>query len=208
MKSVLIVDDHPVARFAIRVALEKEFLTIIGETDNGLKAISIANHLTPDLIIMDIDIPPITGIEVVFRLRKKGYNGMILMLTSKDDDHYIKRSASAGANGFISKSNSLDTLSEAIRILKKGYNIFPKKNINNEAIQLSDCDEKDKITLLSYKELQVLKYLSRGYRVVDIAIQMNISDKTVSTYKRRLMLKLEINNMIELLNFTLRHNLD
>ncbi|MDN0108835.1 response regulator [Yersinia rochesterensis] len=208
MKSVLIVDDHPVARFAIRVALEKEFLTIIGETDNGLKAISIANHLTPDLIIMDIDIPPITGIEVVFRLRKKGYNGMILMLTSKDDDHYIKRSASAGANGFISKSNSLDTLSEAIRILKKGYNIFPKKNINNEAIQLSDCDEKDKITSLSYKELQVLKYLSRGYRVVDIAIQMNISDKTVSTYKRRLMLKLEINNMIELLNFTLRHNLD
>jgi two-component system response regulator EvgA len=125
MNSVLIVDDHPVARLAVRMLLEKDGMTVIGETDDGLKAVQQVRQLLPDLVIVDIDIPSINGINVVQRLRANGFKGGILVLTGKDDDHYIKRCAGAGADGFISKRNNLSELHDAIRAIKSGYGFFP-----------------------------------------------------------------------------------
>lgn len=121
MNSVLIVDDHPVARLAVRMLLEKDGMTVIGETDDGLKALQQARQLLPDLVIVDIDIPTINGINVVQRLRANDFKGGILVLTGKDDDHYIKRCAGAGADGFISKRNNLTELHDAIHAIKSGY---------------------------------------------------------------------------------------
>jgi two-component system response regulator EvgA len=208
MNNVLIVDDHPVARLAVRMLLEKDGMAIIGETDDGLEAVRLAKQLTPDLVVVDIDIPSLNGIEVVQRLRRNGYGGGILVLTGKDDDHYVKRCAGAGADGFISKRNNLTELHDAIRALKGGYGYFPLNRARLEAAASALGDDKSKIADLSAKELQVLRYLTKGIKVVDIAVQMQISDKTVSTYKRRMMQKLELKNMVELYDFTQRNNLD
>ncbi|HFV9295662.1 TPA: LuxR C-terminal-related transcriptional regulator, partial [Serratia fonticola] len=132
----------------------------------------------------------------------------ILVLTGKDDDHYVKRCASAGADGFISKRNHLTELHDALRALKGGYSYFPSNWGRMAVAGVSAGDDKSKMARLSVKELQVLQYLSRGIKVIDIGVQMQISDKTVSTYKRRLMHKLELHNMLELYDFTQRNNLD
>jgi len=208
MRNALIVDDHPVARMAVRMLLEKDGLTVVAEAGDGLEAISLIKQLIPDLVVIDIDIPSMNGIEVVQRLRKNGYKGGMLVLSGKDEDHYIKRCASAGADGFISKKNQLTELNDAIRALRGGYGYFPRSLARQEAAS-NNCSggDKERIAGLSAKELQVLLHLAKGEKVIDIGVLMNISDKTVSTYKRRLMEKLELKNMMELYDFVQRNNL-
>lgn len=208
MKNVLIVDDHPVARLAVRMVLEKENLTVVAETEDGLHAIQLAKQLSPDLVIVDIDIVSVNGIDVVQRLRANGFNGGILVLTGKEGDHYIRRCASAGADGFLSKRNNLSELSDAVRAIRGGYGYFPRNLARLDAVSGLIDSGKGKMAELSAKELDVLRYLARGMKVVEIAREMNISDKTVSTYKSRLMSKLGLKNMVEIYDFTQRHNLD
>ncbi|MEE4411991.1 MULTISPECIES: response regulator [unclassified Serratia (in: enterobacteria)] len=208
MNKVLIVDDHPVARLAIKMLLEKDQLSVVGETDDGLEALRLTKQLMPDLVIVDIDIPSLNGIEVVQRLRRNGFTGGVLVLTGKDDDHYVKRCAAAGADGFISKRNNLTELHDAVRAIKGGYGYFPLNRARIEAAGALPGDDMGRIASLSAKELQVLHFLAKGIKVIDIGLQMQISDKTVSTYKRRLMQKLELQNMLELYDFTQRNNLD
>ncbi|ENX17518.1 hypothetical protein F895_00657 [Acinetobacter sp. CIP 64.2] len=210
MQNALIVDDHPVARLAVRMLLEKEGITVLAETGDGLDAVSLIKQFKPDLVVIDIDMPSLNGIEVVQRLRKNGYQGGMLMLSGKDEEHYIKRCASAGADGFISKKNQLIELHDAIRALRGGYGYFPRTLARLQvADTMSEADiEKKKIAELSTKELQVLLYLAKGEKVVDIGVLMHISDKTVSTYKSRMMQKLELKNMMELYDFAQRHHLE
>lgn len=208
MQNALIVDDHPVARMAVRLLLEKDGMTIVAETGDGLDAISLIKQFSPDLVVIDIDIPSLNGIEVIQRLRNSGYQGGMLVLSGKDDDHYIKRCASAGADGFVSKSNQLIELHDAIRALKNGYGYFPRVLARLDAASNNSKSDKDKVAELSSKELQVLHHLAKGEKVIDIGVMMHISDKTVSTYKRRMMQKLEVSNMMELYDFVQRNQLD
>lgn len=208
MKNVLIVDDHPVARLAVRIVLEKESLNIVAETDDGLQAIQLAKQLTPDLIIVDIDIASVNGIDVVQRLRANGFQGGILVLTGKEGDHYIRRCASAGADGFLSKRNNLSELSDAVRAIRGGYGYFPRAHARTDVVSGHEDGSNEVLATLSAKELDVLRYLAQGMKVVAIAREMNISDKTVSTYKSRLMTKLGLKTMVEVYDFTQRHNLD
>ncbi|MBO2675584.1 response regulator [Shewanella algae] len=207
MKKALIIDDHPVARLAIKMILEKEDITVIGEVDDGIKAMNLIKQLAPDLIIVDIELPSLNGVDVVKRIRARGYSGGILMLTSKDDKHYLKRCIEAGADGFVSKRNNLDELHDAIRAIRGGFSFFPVKRIYLNDVIGPGMQEETRINSLSNKELQTLKMLAKGMKVVDIAQCMSISDRTVSTYKHRLMKKLGIDNMAELYDLVQRNNL-
>ena len=208
MEKVLIVDDHPITRLALKILIEEDNRVVVGEVSDGIQAIQFVKKLQPDLVIIDIDIPVLNGIDVIKRLRQSGHEMGILVLSGKDSEHYIRRCATAGANGFMSKCKDLAELRDAIRAISKGYGFFPM----NRARQGSHLDEESsdqrKIDELSPKELDVLRQLARGEKVVDIARGMNISDKTVSTYKSRLMMKLELKNLVDVLDFAQRHNLD
>ncbi|CAI1118194.1 MULTISPECIES: response regulator [Serratia] len=208
MKSVLVVDDHPVTRFAIKVLLEKEGLRVISETGDGFEALSLIEKHKPDLVIVDIDIHSISGIELVQRLRKRQFSGAILVLSGKDEPYYIKNCVGAGADGFISKANNLCDLHSAVAAISAGYGYFPLKQARQQILQPGEDKQKNAIASLSAKELQVLRYLAKGMRLVDIGLQMNISDKTVGTYKRRVMAKLDLNSMMETYEFCIKNNLD
>lgn len=208
MNSALIVDDHPVARFAVRMLLEKDGISIVAETGDGIEAVYLIKQHHPDLVVIDIDIPSMNGIDVVKRLRTNGYVGAMLVLSGKDDDHYIQRCAGAGADGFISKKNQPTELQDAVRALRSGYSYFPRHLARHEVSLNAVKNEQEKLAELSAKELQVLHHLAKGERIISISEQMNISDKTVSTYKRRLMEKLNLNTMLELYEFVKRNNLD
>lgn len=208
MEKVLIVDDHPITRLALKILIEEDNRVVVGEVSDGIQAIQFVKKLQPDLVIIDIDIPVLNGIDVIKRVRQSGHEMGILVLSGKDSEHYIRRCATAGANGFMSKCKDLAELRDAIRAISKGYGFFPM----NRARQGSHLDEESsdqrKIDELSPKELDVLRQLARGEKVVDIARGMNISDKTVSTYKSRLMMTLELKNLVDVLDFAQRHNLD
>ncbi|NIF31797.1 response regulator [Enterobacter sp. Cy-643] len=207
MKDVLIVDDHPVVRMAVRLLLEKDNMVVCAETDDGLEALALTRKYSPELIILDIDMPSLNGIDLVLRLRNNGFTGGILVLSGKDLEHYVKRCVNAGADGFISKRNNLTELQDAVRAIKGGYGFFPL-NRGRQSSAGGELSDQQKMSSLSTRELQVLTLLARGMKVVDISKVMNISDKTVSTYKSRVLEKLELENMIELYEFTQRNNID
>lgn len=207
MASVMIVDDHPMARLAIRMLLEKDGHNIISECGNGLEALRMVQKLQPKIVVIDLDIPDLSGIELIEKLTAANFTGRMLVLTGRDDEHYLNRCINIGADGFISKGNNLDELRDAVRTVERGYGYFPLRRVPGQHHKVAD-GEVETLKQLSNRELQVLCYLSRGIRVLDIAQKMHISNKTVSTYKTRLLTKLQLKSTLELIDFARRHNLD
>lgn len=210
MSKVLLVDDHPVARLAVRMLLEKEGHEIVAETDNGLDAVRLTINNCPDLIVLDIDMPALNGLDVIERLRLSGFDVRILVLTCKSEFHYVARCMRAGADGFVSKKKNLTEFTDAVRAVLQGYGFYPR----NQGKELAayggshGFHESKLIEGLSNQEMKVLGYLSRGLSNIQIGEAMNISNKTVSTYKRRLADKLGLKNQFEIMIFAHRHNLD
>lgn len=207
MANILIIDDHPVARLAVRMLLEKDGHTIIAEAGEGFEAMKLVRQLQPDMITVDLDIPGLGGVELIEKLRISGYCGGILVLTARDDEHYLSRCKATGADGFVGKKNNLEELGDAARAVLRGYGYFPlNRGESNRSQSLSQ--ETQIVRSLSNREVQVLQYLARGEKVIDIAAKMHISNKTVSTYKTRILTKLNLVNQVELIDFARRNNLD
>lgn len=207
MANIAIIDDHPVARLAIRMLLEKDEHSIVLEADDGLQGLNLIRTRQPDMVIVDLDIPTMSGVEVIEKLRAAGFSGGILVLTGRDDAHFLSRCQQIGADGFVSKRNNLEELGDAVKAILRGYSYFPRKRSDGSALKTDD-QETTALTQLSSRELQVLRYLAQGLRLVDISRQMHISNKTVSTYRNRIMEKLDISDLPALLNFARRHHLD
>lgn len=208
MMNVFIIDDHPVARIAVRMLLENAGHQVVGETDDGLRALQqIRNmHPAPDVVIVDLDIPGLGGVELMDKLRTGGYLGGLLVLTGRDDEHYVNRCIGVGADAFVSKRNNLEELADAVRAIGRGYGYFPLKRRTGGGQQVPVPEPA--IAALSNRELQVLQHLARGARVVDVAEKMHVSTKTISTYKRRLLAKLGLDSTLALVDFARHHNLD
>jgi len=206
MSSVIIIDDHPIVRMAIRVLLENEGHIVVADTGDGKLAIELIEKHYPDVLIVDIDLENIDGLTIIEQLRAQSYPGIIIVLSGKNADFYSPRSARAGANGFISKKKHLSELIQAIQLSKRGYGYFPlRKGHGDEFDSLSDSQ---KVESLSAQEFQTFQYLIRGLENIKIGKRMNISNKTVSTYKTRLMEKLGCRNQLELFDFARRNHFE
>ncbi|MFM5781527.1 response regulator [Aeromonas caviae] len=207
MGKVLIVDDHPIVRMAIRFLVEKEGLLVIAETGDGAEALFLVEQHYPDILIIDVDITSLNGIEVVKKLRSNSFPGIIIVISGKNSDLYSSRSAISGADGFISKKNNLHDLATAIKAAQSGYSYFPLKRFESQHAQLS-LDDHEKLSKLSSQEFQVFQYVIKGLGNTNIATLMKISSKTVSTYKSRLMDKLGCKSQLDLFDFARRNNLE
>jgi len=208
MGNIVIVDDHPLMRMAVRVMLEGEGHTIMAEVDNGVDALEIIRKLLPDLIVLDLSIPKMDGLAVIARLTAIGISTKVLILTSGDARNFAMRSLQAGAAGFVCKDDSLDELAGAVKAVLAGYSYFPANTIhmlrdNSQAA----TQESLKLAQLSDREITVLKLLARGLGNQDIAQQLMISHKTVSTYKVRLQRKLSVENLIAMVELAKRNDL-
>lgn len=206
--SIYIVDDHPVARLAVRMLLENAGHQVVGETDDGLRALQQIRHMAPapEVVLVDLDVPGLGGVELMEKLRHGGFEGGLLVLTGRDDEHYVDRCIGAGADAFVSKRNNLEELADAVRAIGRGYGYFPLRRRSGGGQRPATPDAS--IAALSNRELQVLQHLVRGARVVDISLQMHVSTKTVSTYKRRILEKLGLDSTYALVDFARLHNLD
>lgn len=206
MHSVLIVDDHPVIRFAVRALLEKNGMRVVGEADNGIDAVQLVRELTPQVVILDIGIPKLDGFNVITRIKTLNVRSEILILTSQPADSVCRRCIQLGARGFVNKEEGMDNLITAIKAVDSGYTFFPPLACDtvNPAEQLTELMQ---IQSLTDRELTVLQHLAQGYSNKQISEMLFLSNKTISTYKTRLLQKLNATSLVDLAEFAKRNAL-
>ncbi|HBZ17292.1 response regulator [Pantoea sp. NPDC088449] len=207
MKKVIIVDDHPVIRFAVKMLLERTEMIVVGETDNGVDAVQKTRDLSPDLVLLDIGLPKIDGLQVLERLRSLALPLKILVLTSQASAHFAQRCQQAGADGFVTKTDDLSELTDAIRVVMRGYSYFPRYDQYSPLLPAGAGDDNKLLGDLSDRELSVLILIAKGLGNKQIGDQLLLSEKTISTYKHRLKQKLNAQTLIELIDFARRNEL-
>ncbi len=205
MHSVFIVDDHPVIRLAVRMLLENQNYKIAGESDNGVDAMQMIREAQPDLVILDISIPKLDGLEVLSRFQSMDLPLKVLVLTAQSPALFAVRCMHSGAAGYVCKQEDLTELLSAIKAVLAGYNYFPSQAINSG----SDSSNRDLqlFRQVNDRELMVLQLFAQGRTNKEIAHGMFLSSKTVSTYKKRLMQKLQVNSLVELIDIAKRNAL-
>ena len=204
---VLIADDHSLIRSAMKVLMESQGYEVVAEAANGTDTVQLARLHIVDLIVLDITMPGLDGLEVINRIRASGLDTRILVLTSQSPLFYSQRCMKAGAAGFITKSQDLTELLRAVKVIMDGYTFFPylaASSVRNSDASMSDVEL---IQHLSARELYILQQLARGLSNKKIAEDMILSSKTISTYKARLIEKLNIKSVVYLADFAKRNDL-
>lgn len=207
MGKVLIVDDHPVIRLAVKPLLEREGHILVGETDNGVDALTLIRNQRPDLVILDIGIPKIDGLEVLARISTLKPRPRVLILTSQPADLLAFRCMKAGAAGFVTKGDNLEELQRAVWAALSGYSFFPTDILSTVNPTISNSSEHAMLNSLSDREIMVLQMLAQGKSNKEIGDSLLLSNKTISTYKTRLQLKLNAFNLVALVDFAKRNGL-
>ncbi|MFJ9992532.1 response regulator [Pseudomonas putida] len=205
MSSIFIVDDHPVIRLAIRMLLENQNYKVIGESDNGVEAMQMIRETPPDLVILDISIPKLDGLEVLARFQSMGLPLKVLVLTAQSPALFAIRCMHSGAAGFVCKQEDLSELLSAVKAVLSGYNYFPSQAITPNQ-EISD-HAMELFRQVNDRELMVLQLFAQGRSNKEIAKGMFLSNKTVSTYKKRLMQKLRVDTLVDLIEVAKRNAL-
>ncbi|WP_130833504.1 response regulator transcription factor [[Erwinia] mediterraneensis] len=207
MKAI-IVDDHPVVRLAVKIVLERNGIQVVAETGEGAEALSLVKSHQPQLVILDIGIPVMGGLEVISRLTAMHLPIKILVLSSQSVEHYAARCAQAGAVGFVAKSKDLSELEEAIAAVRAGRIYFPAEITSMMFGRAPGSQtEAGRLARLSGREMIVLQRLASGWANKQIADDLLLSNKTISTYKTRLLKKLNAHNLVELIELAKRHSI-
>lgn len=200
MIKVLIADNHPIVRLGIRQVLESSSdIEVIADVSTTTELFETLEKVTPDVVMLEMDIPEINGIATLRKLKQEFPNVKSLMYSGQSEDVYALSTIRAGAFGYLSKTADLDYVISAVRKVSEG-NMF----ITNELAQRLAFDEGTQkprrfFRKLSSREVEVLKLLASGKRNKEVAEGLNLNEKTVSTYKARLMKKLNVDNLVDLL---------
>jgi DNA-binding NarL/FixJ family response regulator len=204
MSTILIADHHPITREGITsIVCKNEDLEVIGNVSNGTELLKFLKTRIPDVLVMEIDLPELNGITALRTIKSQFPGTKMLIFTCHPEEMYALSAIKAGASGYLSKTVSLETLQHAIQQVARG-GIYLNKNItdkiNSGFSQGNGLISKFK--KLSTREAEVLNMLANGKRNTDIADALEINEKTVSTYKTRLLQKLKVDNLADLIHQT------
>ena len=207
--TVLIVDDHTLVRDGIRSLLElvTDF-EVVGEAGDGKEALEKVKELAPEVVLMDLAMPVMTGLEATRRIRKEFPETKVIALTQYDDSEYVVPVIGAGAHGFVTKMAAFSELVSAIRAVHKGDSFLSP---SAAAALVQECQvrtagegETDPYDRLTDREREVLKLVVEGKTAREIADMLVVSPKTVESYKTSLMNKLDIHSKTDLIKFAIR----
>jgi len=200
MIKILIADNHPIVRMGVKQVLEPvSDIDVIADASTTTELFNKLEIYTPDVILLEMDIPEINGIATLRKIKKQYPNIRVLIYSGQSEDVYALSTIRAGAFGYLSKTSEVDYIISAIRKVSEG-NMF----ITNELAQRLAFDEGTQkprrfFRKLSTREVEVLKLLASGKRNKEVAQGLDLNEKTVSTYKARLMRKLNVDNLVDLL---------
>ncbi len=211
---ILIVDDHEVVRDGLKnILLSLNNVAIVGEAANGEDSISMYDSLKPDLVIMDISMPGMNGIEATRIIKENDPNAKILILTMHDNQEYLNQIIRSGAKGFVLKNTDKEELLDAVKTVSNGENFF-SKDISKLIIEnyIRSAKETDKTegykeVPLTKREIEILKYIAEGNSNQEIANKLYISYNTVDTHRKNIMHKLSIKNTAGLVRYAIEKGL-
>ena len=206
---VLVVDDHDLFRTGLRNLLEEEGVNVVGEAENGETAIRLASDLTPDVVIMDLNMPGAGGVETTRRLSNLAPLSRVVVLTISADDDDVMNAVMAGACGYLLKDSSIQELIAGIRAAAEGESLISPqiaaKVLQRLRAQSKDADAAEVIRAeLSDRELEVLKLIANGKDNAQIARELFISPKTVKNHISNILMKLQIENRIQAAVYAVR----
>jgi len=202
MKSIFIADHHPVTRKGIECMLKKMTdYNIVGKASNGVELYKNLRLLTPDILIMEIDIPDINGINALRSIKVEFPEMRVLIFSTHPEEIYALRAIKSGAAGYVSKTGSVKLFLKALKRIAKG-GIFLNEELTSTftSRNVGETSAISRYKKLSSREVEVLNLLSSGKRNKDIANALDINEKTVSTYKTRLLKKLKVDNLADLIH--------
>jgi len=202
MTSVLIADHHPITRKGISsLLLDTNTYDILGEVSNGDEMFSLLRKTKPDLLIMELDLPQINGITAIKTLKQEFKGIKIIIFSTYPEEIYALSTIKAGASAYLSKTIGLNILQTAIERVTRG-GIYLNEDLTEKLAHGSSNSNNlaIKYKKLSSREVEVLNLLSSGKRNKDIASALSINEKTVSTYKTRLLKKLKVHNVADLIH--------
>jgi DNA-binding NarL/FixJ family response regulator len=209
---LLLVDDHALLRAGLRALLSLESdLEVAGEAGTGEEAVELAAHLRPDVVLMDLSMPGIGGLEATRRINGLGQGTRVLILTVHAEEEYLLPVLQAGGSGYVMKHSADAELLDAIRTVARGdvflYPSGTRLLAQGYRAPRSAEPQADPMELLSDREAEVLRLTAQGFSSSEIGERLRISSKTVDTYRQRFMEKLSLNHRTELVRFALSHGL-
>ncbi len=211
--TVLLVDDHALVRTGLKALLSsEEDISVIGEAASGEIALKMVREKKPDIVLMDIKMPGIGGLETTRRMLHSFPDVRVIAVTSQDEDPYPMKLIQTGAAGFLAKDCTSEELIDAIRRVSRGHRYVSSKIAQELAIRsVTRGDEKkeasSQISGLSDRETQILVMLGNGLKVQQIAEKLMVTSKTINTYRYRLFRKLGAKTDVELTHIAIRHQL-
>lgn len=205
MIKLILVDDHPLFREGIAARLSVHGnIEIIGEADNGKQLLDQLKELTPDIVMMDISMPEINGMDALEIIKEKYPDLRVIVLSMHDDKEYILNVIRSGAKGYLLKDISGEEMIKALQKVHEGGKYF-----SDEITEILAQDESNNNnTILTTREQLILRLISHGYNNKKIASELDISVRTVETHKRNIKQKLEINTTSGLVRYAIEHHLD
>ena len=208
---ILLVDDHRIFREGLRAMLEKQpGFEIIGEAESGWTAIKMVQEILPDVVIMDVVMPDLNGIEATRQIIGKNPAVKIIGLSMQSDIRYVTEMLKAGSSGFLLKDCAFEELVNAIKAVRENRICLSpgiSEDMIKDYINFLSTDNVSAFSSLTAREREVLQFMAEGKSMKDIASRFGVSAKTIETHRQNIMEKLDIHNMAELVKFAIREGL-
>ncbi|MED1787463.1 response regulator transcription factor [Brevibacillus laterosporus] len=210
---IMLVDDHSLLRSGLKLLLHKKpSLKVVGEAADGVEAIRLYEDIRPHILILDISMPRLDGIQVLREIKMRHEQAKVIVLTMHEDEDYITSIMHAGASGYVPKAAVDEELYTAIDTVMNGYVYLRPKETQTLISSIlkrtpSETDSRNPYVILSPREREVLRFLARGYSLVETAQELMLSIKTVDTHKTRIMNKLNVSRKRELVEYAMKYHL-
>lgn len=203
---LLICDDHPLVREGIKVTLGREpTIEIVAEACNGREAVAETRRVRPDMVLMDLSMPELNGLEATIQIKAFDKDIKVLVMTMYDDEEVVMRCLAAGASGYVLKDSPISQLIYAIGVVRMGREYLDPGVTRNVNEYVKTRQQKTSFDRLSAREREVLQLVAEGLSVKEIAVRLNVGAKTVDTHKYNLMTKLDIHNAAGLIRYAIQN---
>lgn len=202
---VFLVDDHPIVRGGLRAVIDGQpDMVVVGEAADGIAAVEGVTALRPDVVVMDLSMPKLDGLEASRRIKEACGGVKVIALTADDDPARLQRSLDAGTSGYVLKRAAADDLVHAIRAVAEG-GVYLDPRATAAALEQASGAERDAhVSVLSERESAVLRMIAEGYAMKEIAAQLEVSARTLETYRQRAMDKLGLRSRSDIVRYAVK----
>jgi two-component system invasion response regulator UvrY len=206
--NILLVDDHELVRTGVsKILNEVKGFKVIDECETGEQAIKFCRQTEPDVILMDMDMPGMGGLEATKKILRLAPGIKVIMLTAHTEDPFPTKVMQIGAAGYLTKGAAPKEMINAIRAVNSGQRYLPAEIAQQMALSQFKSAEENPFSELSDRELQIMLMLTRGDKVPDISETLHLSTKTINSYRYRMFEKLGVGNDVELTHLAIRHGM-